>query len=76
MIDTDLFPERLKKARAAKDWTQTKLAERAGVTKRIVVGYEQGARRPSLFNAALLAEALDVNLDWLAGRVKDANAKT
>jgi transcriptional regulator with XRE-family HTH domain len=47
--------------------TQSALAERAGVHVRQIRRYESGEQQPVLAVAALLAAALDVTLDELAG---------
>ena len=58
----------LRACRAAQGWTQRELAERAGVAVATVQCYERGVRAPSLACAELLADALGVTLDQLAGR--------
>ena len=63
-----IFAERLKEARLAAGLTRPKLAEKSGVAKNSIFQYEHGMFMPSLAVAIILAETLDVSLDWLVGR--------
>nr|WP_294369748.1 helix-turn-helix transcriptional regulator [uncultured Ruminococcus sp.] len=70
-MDISIFSRRLKEARRAKDFTQAQLAKQSGVTAATISAYESTDSKkgcnPSLENAAKLAEALSVSLDWLCG---------
>ena len=61
----DLQLERLRKA---KGLTQQQLAEKIGVTKRIVGAWERGETALSLEHACAICNLLDITLDELAGR--------
>ena len=61
------FGLRLKKLRDAKGLSQKELAQKLGVSKGTVYGYENNTQSPSLENAAKLALLLDTSLDYLAG---------
>lgn len=66
----DKFGKRLKEARNLKGWSIRELAVRANVCSQCVERYEKGQGMPTFYNAARLACALSVSLDWLAGRAK------
>jgi transcriptional regulator with XRE-family HTH domain len=58
---------RLSDIRRAKGFSQTQLAEAAGVPVGTLRNWERGRRQPLLEAAARLAAALGVSLDRLAG---------
>ncbi len=65
---------RLREARRRRGWTQTQLAEAAGVRQADITHYERGSNM-RLEVAARLADALGVTLDWLArGEAKAKSA--
>lgn len=59
---------RLRSARTEAGLSQAQLAEAAGVTQAHVSQWESGRRTPHIDSLVKLADALDVSLDWLAGR--------
>ena len=67
----DKFGERINEARKAREWSILELALTADVSSSNIVRYEQGLGGPTLHNAIKLADALDVSLDWLAGRTEE-----
>lgn len=48
----------VRQAREAKDFTQEKLAEKAGLDPTYISGIERGIRNPGIKNVARLAKAL------------------
>ena len=64
---TDLFPERLRLARAQRELSQEALAKRSQPSA--ISHFETGTRKPSFDNLRRLADALEVNTDYLLGRV-------
>ncbi|QYJ05667.1 XRE family transcriptional regulator [Nocardioides panacisoli] len=56
---------RLREQRGARGWTLDRLAESAGVSRRMVVNVEQGATNPSVGTLLRLAEALGIGLPEL-----------
>ena len=62
-----IFCERLKAARNAKNMTQSELANAIGIKLRGYQGYESGEREPSLERLAALVDALDVSSSYLLG---------
>ena len=69
------FAERLKEERQKKNMTQAKLAEIAGVSTQTISSYEKGGKSPNLDNAAAIAKALGVSLDYLAGGADETEVK-
>lgn len=64
-----MLSERLKELRTKHEWTQQKLAERAGLSFNAITKIEQGAaKHPTLKTLLKLAEAFGVGLDELVGR--------
>ena len=53
---------RIRELRLAKEWSQERLAEHAGLDRSYVAGIEVGARNPSLKALDQLATALSVRL--------------
>ncbi|UXM91775.1 helix-turn-helix domain-containing protein [Paenarthrobacter sp. JL.01a] len=57
--------ERVKQERKGRDWTLDKLAELAGVSRRMLVSVEQGAVNPSIGTLLRISDALGVGLPAL-----------
>lgn len=68
---SDVFPERLRTAREYRGLNQGELAARSGLQPSAISHFETGTRKPSFDNLHLLAETLDVTIDYLLGRVND-----
>lgn len=68
---TDVFPERLRLARAQRDLSQDALAQRSSLQPSAISHFETGARKPSFDNLRKLADALEVTTDFLLGRVDE-----
>lgn len=64
---TDTFAERLRREREGHGYSRRQLAEKAGISLRAIDEYELYGVIPTLYYAALLSNALDVSLDYLAG---------
>lgn len=71
---SDLFSDRLRKAREYRGLNQGELAELTGLQPSAVSHFETGVRKPSFDNLRLLADKLDVTTDYLLGRVDDFKA--
>lgn len=76
------FSEKLRSARQAAGLNQTELAEKAGVTRRSIFAYENGASVPRPHVTRRIAAALDVTVAYLTnedavdpdeGRVREEN---
>ena len=69
MDDKTIFQEsigeNLKKYRKLKGYTQSELAEKAGMSVPFYANLERGAKGLSLKNMSALATALDVGIDYL-----------
>ncbi len=59
---------RVRRERRARGWTLDRLAELAGVSRRLVVNVEQGAANPSIATLLRLGDALGVGLPALVER--------
>jgi len=57
--------ERIRKIRREKDWSQTELAERAYIHRKMVCRYETGVSTPSAESLRKIAAALGVTTDFL-----------
>lgn len=60
--------ENLKKARKNKNYTQDKLAKLLGVSRSTVAMWESGSSQPDNRLLSVLADILDVSVDYLLGR--------
>ena len=64
----------IKTLRLRKEWTQYELAQKIGVTPKMISFYELGERNPSRKTQQKLANAFGITLEGLVG--KNENAKT
>lgn len=64
--------ERLKYARVKKGWSQTKVAEKIGVSFSSLSGYERNYRKPPTEKLAHLADLYEVSISWLIGAKEKA----
>jgi len=53
--------------RKEKDWSQTELASKSGVSREMIGKYERGDAVPSIEAAKKIADAFEVSLDYLVG---------
>jgi transcriptional regulator with XRE-family HTH domain len=70
-----MFSKRLKELRKFNKMTQTDLAEKLGVVKSTIAGYEKGFRRPKLESLNQIAEVFNVSTDYLLGLTDDKTPK-
>src|SRR4249919_3388663 len=56
---------RVRQGRAGRGWTLDQLAERSGVSRRMLVSIEQGSANPSIATLLLISDALGVGLPAL-----------
>jgi transcriptional regulator with XRE-family HTH domain len=66
-MQTD-FPTRLKTARESRGLSQGELAGKTGLQPSAISHFETGGRSPSFDNLRRLADALNVDTDYLLGR--------
>lgn len=64
---TTIFGKNLRAKRMEKGLKQKELAQMTGIAPQTLSGYEGRGILPPLENAAKLAQALGVSLDWLTG---------
>ena len=77
-MDLSVFGKRLKEARTEKKISQKELSALAGVSTVMISSYERSDEKggnPSLANAAAIANALNVSLDWLCGIEKEKDTE-
>jgi len=65
MAETTRIGSQLRHFRKQRGWTQTELAERAGLKRTALGAYEEGRAEPRLAALVRLAHALDLSLDAL-----------
>lgn len=53
--------------RKEKDWSQSVLATKSGVSREMIGKYERGEAVPSILAAKKIADAFEVSLDYLVG---------
>ena len=63
-----MFNKRLREMRMKRNFTQQRLADTIGVALRSYQCYETGTRTPNYDLLILIADTLDVSLDYLMGR--------
>lgn len=63
-----MFNKRLREIRMKRNFTQQRLAETVGIALRSYQCYETGTRTPNYDLLVLIADTLDVSLDYLLGR--------
>lgn len=63
-----MFNKRLRQMRIKRNFTQQKLADTLGIALRSYQCYETGTRTPNYELLILIADTLDVSLDYLLGR--------
>ena len=68
---SEIFQQRLRAARGTREWSQSDLAQRAGLPPSSIAHFETGSRKPSFDTLRRLANALEVTTDYLLGRVED-----
>ena len=65
------FGIRLRQVRKARGISQSALAEMLGLTKQAISNYESGANTPTHGVFIRIAEQMEVDLDFLAGRTDE-----
>lgn len=63
-----MFNKRLREMRMKRGFTQQKLADKLEIALRSYQCYETGTRTPNYQLLILIADTLDVSLDYLLGR--------
>jgi len=61
------FSERLKQLRINNKLTQEELAQKIGLSRHAVTGYENGKREPSIKTILALSELFECSTDYLLG---------
>lgn len=68
---SETLQSRLIKLREARGWTQTELSKRAKLSVSAISQFESGQRTPSFEALRKLAEAFEVETDFIFGRVAE-----
>ncbi len=68
--------ERIRTARAERDWTQAELGKRSGISKVMIAQWETGTRKPGVDSLYTLAKTLEVSFAWLAAGEGDQTHST
>ena len=63
------FSKRLSELRKSQNLSQSELAKQVGIHGNVMGRYERDEAKPSIDIATKLADALEVSLDYLAGKV-------
>ena len=63
--------DRIKAVRKSNDLTQQEFADRLGVPRSNIAGYESGARMPSDGIVSLICRSFNINEDWLRHGIGD-----
>lgn len=61
------FKDVVRDLRKERGWSQQEVADRLGLNKMTISGYETGKRRPSFEMLDALAQVFDVSFDYLLG---------
>ena len=67
----EVFSVSLREMRLKKGFRQKDMADLLGITPRAYQYYEEGKRYPDFRGLLLLAEHLNVSIDYLVGRTDD-----
>lgn len=70
-VQKNTVASRIREARARAGMDRETLASESGLCVPTITAYENGDRWPSLYSAVIIADALGVSVDYLAGRTKD-----
>ena len=68
--------DRIKEVRKSNDLTQQEFADRLGVPRSNIAGYESGARMPSDGIVSLICRSFNVNENWLRHGIGDMKAES
>lgn len=63
----EIFPARLKKARANSGFTQREVEKEIGIKQSTLASYESGRTQPDIETLGILAEFYGISVDWLLG---------
>ena len=68
-IITIKFAERLRELRKDDGLSQTKLAEKLGVTQRKISDWERGDVDPDMYSLWKISDFFEVSVDYLIGKI-------
>ena len=67
----EIFPSRIKNARAKTGFTQREVAKETGIPLSTIAKYETAKLQPDLEKLVILADFYGVSIDWLLGISND-----
>lgn len=68
--NTNTIGQSIRKVREEKEYTREQLARKAGIHAQLIVRWELGISYPNIRPLIAVADALDVSLDELVGRIR------
>ena len=68
-VITIKFAERLRELRKDEGLSQTKLAEKLGVTQRKISYWERGDVDPDMYSVSKISDFFEVSVDYLIGKI-------
>lgn len=72
-INTVAMGARIRASRKERNLSSEAVAEKVNIAVETLWHYENGSKRPSLQTLCSIADALDVSLDYLVGRVSSSS---
>lgn len=70
-----MFPERLKRLRTERNFTQKQLAELVKTSKSTIALYETGERRPKMETLSEFAKIFNTSVDYILGNTNNMDRK-
>lgn len=75
MFDKNIFSQRLRSLRKAKNLNQNQLGQAVGLTQFAISKIERAERAVSIEVICALADYFDISVDYLIGRSDDPNRR-
>jgi transcriptional regulator with XRE-family HTH domain len=75
MFDKNIFSQRLRSLRKAKNLNQNQLGQAVGLTQFAISKIERAERAASIEVICALADYFDISVDYLIGRSDDPNRR-
>ena len=67
-MDTEKFPQRLRRLRERRRMSRQALGECCGLSRTVISRYERGEREPTASSLEKIADFFGVSVDYLLGR--------
>jgi len=69
------FKDRIRQLRLENGWLQKELAEKIGVKRTAITGYENGSREPDIEKLISLSNIFSCSVDFLLGKTDNKSSK-